>query len=333
MQRRKVYQLNSELDKVTGIQRVLLDIHEALQEDFDTKIVGTIPYDKVDGTLKIKDKDYVKFVNPLTFRNSTVIIHERKFLPMMWILTHLPGFNTKCIYLHHNELYGNKLFSLFPKNIVAISDNGISNLVDYFGVDKNNITKIYNCVKGGASSSKNNRIFNPNDISILYPARVNNVKRQLKIVEALKDKLDKRIKILFAGAGPLYDELKEMCRGNDQFKALGFRNDIPELMDKSDFVMLFSTNEGLPISLIEGIKSGLPVICNDVGGNLEIARRGQNVIEVSSFENLASRLNELTNLNPEEYKKMSVAGKNIFEKYFTFNQFKQNYVNLINRAK
>ena len=40
--KRKIYNLNSELYKVTGIQRVLLDIHEALKTGLETKIVGTI---------------------------------------------------------------------------------------------------------------------------------------------------------------------------------------------------------------------------------------------------------------------------------------------------
>lgn len=123
--KKKVFQFNKELYKVTGIQKVLMDIHEALRTEFDCKIVGEIPYEKVNKNLEIAETDYVRYKNPLMFRNSIVIIHERRLLPLMWILMRIPGLNVKCIYIHHNELYGNKLLSLFPKNIVAISDAGI----------------------------------------------------------------------------------------------------------------------------------------------------------------------------------------------------------------
>ena len=44
--KKKVFQFNKELYKVTGIQKVLMDIHEALRTEFDCKIVGEIPYEK-----------------------------------------------------------------------------------------------------------------------------------------------------------------------------------------------------------------------------------------------------------------------------------------------
>lgn len=83
MKRRKIFQFNTELFKVTGIQRVLLDIHEALKEEFDVKIVGNLPFNKVNRNLDISESDYVRFRNPLMFRNSIVIIHERRLLPFM----------------------------------------------------------------------------------------------------------------------------------------------------------------------------------------------------------------------------------------------------------
>ena len=40
MKKKKVIQINSELYKITGIQRVMMDIHHALQENFDCRIMG-----------------------------------------------------------------------------------------------------------------------------------------------------------------------------------------------------------------------------------------------------------------------------------------------------
>lgn len=333
MTKQKVFQFNTELYKVTGIQRVLLDIHEALKGDFDAKIVGTIPYGKVNGNLEISEGDYLRLRNPFMFRNSIVIIHERRSLPLMWLLGHIPGWNLKCVYVHHNELYGNKRLSLFPKNIIAISDAGIKNLTEYFGVPQSNITKIHNCVRETTPCQPRTRKFNPDDITILYPARINSVKRQVEIVKRLKGKLDQRVKILFAGTGPQYEELEKLCKDSTQFYALGFRNDIPELMQNCDFMMLFSKHEGLPISLIEAAKTGLPVICNNAGGNTEIIKEGVNGIIVNDWESLTNVLNHLPEMEQSNMDRMAREGKKRYKNNFNFSIFKRRYCDLINSLK
>ncbi len=333
MKKRKVFQFNLELFKVTGIQRVLLDIHAALKEDYECRIVGNIPYDQVNSNLGIAETDYIRLRNPLMFRNSVVIIHERRLLPVMWLLSHIPGLNIKCIYVHHSELYGNKKISLFPKNIVAISDAGIRNLTEYFDIPCKHITKIHNCVRETSAYIPKTKNFDPDNITILYPARINSVKRQIEIVNRLKAKLDNRVRILFAGTGPQYEELEEACKGNEQFKALGFRDDIPELMRLCDFMLLFSDHEGLPISLIEACKYGLPAICNNVGGNLEIVRDGVNGIVADSWEELLTVLNGLPDMSQSEYDRMSRGGREIYEKEYNFDIFKSNYLQLIKNIR
>lgn len=330
---RKVFQFNLELFKVTGIQRVLLDIHEALKKDYECRIVGNIPFERVDRNLGIAETDYVKFRNPLMFRNSIVIIHERRLLPVMWVLSHIPGLNIKCIYLHHSEMHGNKALSLFPKDIIAISDAGIRNLTEYFSIPRDHITKIHNCVRETDTYTPRTKEFNRDNITLLYPARINSGKRQIEIVNRLKGKLDSRVKILFAGTGPQYKELEKACRGNEQFNALGFRDDIPELMSQCDFMLLFSDHEGLPISLIEACKYGLPAICNNVGGNLEIVRDGVNGIVADSWEELLDVLNGLPEMSREEFGNLSRGGREIYEKEYNFDIFRSNYLRLIKKLQ
>lgn len=333
MSKMKVFQLNTELYKVTGIQRVMLDIHEALRNDFDAKIIGNIPFDKVNDNLGIPVCDYLRIRNPFMFRNSVVIIHERRLLPFMWLLGHIPGLNIKCIYIHHNELYGNRWLSLFPKNVVAISDAGIKNLTEYFGIPRSHITKIHNCVREISPWVPRTKKFDSDSISVLYPARINSVKRQIEIVNHLKGKLDHRVRILFAGTGPQYEELKSICGEDKQFQALGFREDIPRLIKECDYMMLFSMHEGLPISLIEATQAGLPVICNNVGGNTEIIRNGINGIIVDDWDGLTDVLNNLPKTLEESIQKMSREGRNIYNNNFNFGIFKKKYCDLIDSLK
>lgn len=39
---KKVYSFNSVLFKITGVQKVVMDVHHVVKDDYDAKIVGTI---------------------------------------------------------------------------------------------------------------------------------------------------------------------------------------------------------------------------------------------------------------------------------------------------
>ena len=155
----------------------------------------------------------------------------------------------------------------------------------------------------------------------------------MEIFKHLKGRIDARVEILFAGSGPNLEELTELLKGQSQFKSLGFRNDVRQLMSECDFVMLFSKHEGLPISLIEADMCGAPVICNDVGGNAEIVRNGENGFIVNEWNSLVDVLNSLPSMDKEMYRRMSQAGRKIYDKNFTFETFKQNYLRLIDNVE
>lgn len=327
--RRKVYSFNSELHKVTGVQKVVLSIHNALKDEYSAKVVGLKSYSEVNPNLGIKEEEYVKWRNPFMFKHSVVFVHERKFLVLFWLLNLLFFLGTKVVYVHHNMLYGHRILTILPRHIVAISDQGIQNLTDYFHAPLNSIHKIYNCVE---DRKELRRTVRQRDgiVRILYPARINSVKRQLTIVEKLRGKIDARIQIDFAGIGPLYEELKN-CLGRDdnQFHSIGFVDDIPARMLEYDYVMLFSKHEGLPISLIEATMTGTPIICNDVGGNVEIGHVGENAFVADDWDALIETLNSLPELPAKEYEKMCRASRAIYEKHFTYSIFKKNYLDLV----
>lgn len=331
---RKVFSLDTQLYKVTGVEKVMLDIHHALQEDYDAKIVGDIPYTRVNKDHHISEKEYMKFRNPFMFHKSIVIVHERKLLFPLWILNYFFFQNIKIVYIHHSILTGHKLFTILPKNIVAISDSGIQNLVDYFHADKKCIIKIHNCVDDIHPGA--HKLCDKRGIKILYPARINSFKRQNEIVSHLQGRIDDRIQILFAGDGPLLEELQKCTRNNKQFLSLGYRDDVIDLMKECDYMMLFSSQEGLPISLIEATMCGLPIICNSVGGNSEIAFNGDNAFVSplpDDYDWLVKTLNGLLDITDTQYIKMSQASRRVYEENFLFINFKENYLKLLSNLK
>lgn len=326
---KKIFSFNSNLYMVTGVQKVLMDIHLAIKDTYPAKIVGTVGYTKVHKDLKVEEEDYLQWRNPFMFRNSIVILHERKFLPVFWLLNHLFFQHISVVYIHHSIFNDKKSLFLYPETVVAIADRGIENLHQYFGVPLKNIHKIHNAVKDAGEQS--HKTPNSEEIRILYPARITNIKRQTEIVRQLRGKLDPRIKILFAGIGypQIYNEFLSEVKDEKQFIALGFRDDIIDLQRECDYMLLFSSHEGLPITLIEAAMCGTPIICNDVGGNTEIAAEGKNAFIAQDWDDLIKTLNSLPDVSEQEYNSMSKESRSIYEQEYTFEIFRSRYLNLL----
>ena len=323
----KIFSIDFQLHLVTGVEKVMLDIHHAVQDDYEAKIVGNLPYSKIRLEHNIKKEEYVQFKNWFMFHNSIVIVHERRLLIMFWLLNHLLFQKIKIVYVHHNIFHNHKRSTLLPKTIVAIANRGIENLVQFFGAPLSNIHKIYNCVVD--EYKEPHRLIDRDKITLLLPGRINDQKQQIEIVRQLSGKLDSRIKIVFAGDGFQLEKLREACEGKDNFEALGFRNDVKELMKKSDYVFLFSAHEGLPITLIEATMVGMPIICNNVGGNPEICYNGENGWVLNDWDELIRTLNNLPKVTDEQYKSMCEKSRYIYSNNFTFEIFKQKYLDLL----
>jgi glycosyltransferase involved in cell wall biosynthesis len=74
---------------------------------------------------------------------------------------------------------------------------------------------------------------------------------------------------LIAGEGPLAMSLAaELAERGlaERVRLLGFRRDVPALLAACDVFCLTSNREGVPISILEAMAAGKPVVATDVGG-------------------------------------------------------------------
>ena len=80
-------------------------------------------------------------------------------------------------------------------------------------------------------------------------------------------------RLVLIGTGPLEHELKRAARtlglGTDVLFT-GSRADVAALLPAFDVFALTSLQEGLPISLVEAMASGVPAVVTDVGGTAEV---------------------------------------------------------------
>ena len=88
--------------------------------------------------------------------------------------------------------------------------------------------------------------------------------------------------LLLAGDGEERRTLQQQARhlglGEDRVRFLGNRDDVPRLLAAADLSVLASDWEGLPISMLESMAAGLPVVCTAVDGLVEVVQDGEGIL-------------------------------------------------------
>ncbi|RAK42171.1 UNVERIFIED_ORG: glycosyltransferase involved in cell wall biosynthesis [Chitinophaga ginsengisegetis] len=127
--------------------------------------------------------------------------------------------------------------------------------------------------------------------TFLCAARLEEVKNHGNLLQAaaiLKKKHD--FQLLLAGTGILEAPLKllqEELGLKDNVQFLGYRSDIPALMNQSHCYLLVSLWEGLPISILEAFACGIPVIASPVGSIPEFFSSEEIVFANKTPEDIA----------------------------------------------
>jgi glycosyltransferase involved in cell wall biosynthesis len=124
----------------------------------------------------------------------------------------------------------------------------------------------------------------------------------------------------FAGTGPtLFDiERKAAMLGlADRTQFLGVRSDISRLLRRAAIFALPTHWEGFPLSILEAMRAGLPVVASDVNGIPEAVIHGSNgfLVARGDVKGFAHALETLLT-NEDLRDQMGRAGRRIFEQRF-----------------
>ena len=80
-------------------------------------------------------------------------------------------------------------------------------------------------------------------------------------------RVEERIRGVVVGGGPHFDDVRQLAgQTGGAVLALGARTDALDVMAASDVVCLSSAIEALPMTLLEGMALGRPLVATDVGG-------------------------------------------------------------------
>lgn len=112
----------------------------------------------------------------------------------------------------------------------------------------------------------------PDDFAVLAVGELNANKNHRVLVEAMAE-LPENVKLFIAGVGTLHDELLAFAARlgvSDRVTLLGYRSDIPALLNACDLFCMPSYREGLPVSLIEAAASGTPCLASNIRGCTDV---------------------------------------------------------------
>lgn len=203
----------------------------------------------------------------------------------------------------------------FVSRFVAISDKCKEIIMHHINPGENKITKIYTGVNV-QKFQRGNRVIRPEVKNLIIIGRLAVQKDHHTLLRAfaiLKDRLLKEgitpPVLNIAGTGALKEELMELSGKlelQDYVKFLGVRSDIPELLHENDIWIMSSKWEGLSLSMLEAMASGIPIVATDVGSNSEVIENNINgsLVEKENPEMLAEAIYCLMK-NPEKRKQYS----------------------------
>jgi len=288
----------------------------------------------VDGNKIIKLFFYIKslvvFINRLIFDRKVRIVHicsssEGSFYRKAIILLIAKIFKKKAIFHIHGSRFYNRVHSLrrfcmkkaldAADSILVLSKKWVFALKQL--TDNKNIKMIPNAIDASDFKSIDTKKenFQPNILAVGRLSKQKGTYDILDIIPLVVKEIPEA-KFYFAGDGDV-EKVKELCARKGIEKnviLLGWldRNKLLDALKNASIFLLPSYQECFPISILEAMAAGLPVISTNVGGIPEIIKNSVNgfLIEPGQTQELYKKVMQLLN-NGKLCKNM---GKNNIEK-------------------
>lgn len=150
-----------------------------------------------------------------------------------------------------------------------------------------------------------------------------NPKRIVGILECLKKQL--QFQAAMIGDGELYSSIQQMVqeKGLEQVIALpGYQSNPYKALASAKAFLMASRYEGTPMSVLEAMALGVPVVSTATDGIADVVKSGVTGYLEETDEKLAERLKELL-MNQEKQKSMSEASKKQFAQICDLEKYRQ----------
>lgn len=283
-----------------------------------------------------------KILNKVIKKENITVIHTHHRMAAFYV-TFLKLYKGR-IFLNtsHNTFNNKRLLTRYSyKNatLIACGEAVKKNLEQVFNIKECYV--VHNAIKAFDFQKKEcleiKKFRKQNRILISNVSRLSPQKGLEYFIEAadIVKNTHKDVAFLIVGDGELEKSLKEKVEKlklDDYVFFLGYRDDIQNFMSQTDFVVLSSLWEGLPLTPIEAFSVGKTIVATDVDGTGEIVRNKNNGLLVPPYNSLelAKAINFMIENDRTEFEKNAY---DTFLNEFSFEIFSKRYINIYKEAK
>lgn len=284
-------------------------------------------------------------------QNRISVVHTHNIEPLFYgsiASLFLPG--AKVIHTQHgipapfrrNNRIKARLSGLFVDRFVGVSVNTSNFAADSRWIRPGKIITILN----GINTEKfrpdperrrttRQKLSIPESMYVLIcVARLSEIKnhaRLLTVFKLLKESVPNSC-LLLVGGGPLQTSIENNIDNlglHNDVRMLGESLEIAELLSASDTFVLTSDSEGISVSILEALSSGMPAVVTDVGGNSEIVKNGYSgfCIPPQNIDAIVNKL-ELISADPELRNTLAVNARSHVVNNFSINSMIAAYISL-----
>lgn len=247
---------------------------------------------------------HIHFSERGSFSRKNIVLKIAKFFRKK-VIIHMHGAEFKEFYEGSSNIKQIKILNFLKKSDkVIVLGNSWNEYVKSLD-EKINTVIMPNFVK----ARKERVIFNSkNEINILFLAVITKRKGIFDLIEAIKllteDRkyTDYKINVIVAGTGIEESQAKQRIKElklekNFQFKGWVNNKEKLKLLSQSQIFVLPSYNEGLPMSILEAMSYGIPIISTSVGSIEDAIKHNHNglIIQPGDIESLKESIGYLIN--------------------------------------
>jgi glycosyltransferase involved in cell wall biosynthesis len=158
----------------------------------------------------------------------------------------------------------------------------------------------------------------------------------------ISESKDKNLYFVMVGDGELRKNIEARIKHykiGKYFRLLGWRNDIDKILKTFDVMVLTSIFEGLPMSILEGMATGIPIVATKVDGTQEVIIDNHNgfLIECHDINNFVEKIRFVLNNQYIKHKFIENSKKLLTEEFnekFVIEKIKNLYLELFyNKTK
>lgn len=236
-------------------------------------------------------------------KHKVSVIHAHQYTPFFQsLVSRLAYRKPPIVFTEHGRHYPdvrspkrvafNRLMVRGDDRLVGVGRSVRQALIDNEGLASNRVEVIYNgvdirpfeSVRGDVALRRRIREelgLKSDEYAIFQVARLNHLKDHATGIRALSRLRQGGLpaRLILVGDGDEQSQLEKQAKElhcRDDVTFLGERTDIPALLTAADTFLLTSISEGIPLTLIEAMAAGVPVVSTDVGGVSEVVLHNES---------------------------------------------------------